>query len=182
MHLKSGVNLEKKEVLMSKNGRPVKAIYYYEDKKIAEINFYFETDSQNFITKKTEKLGYYSVDGIVHDFYTIYEMNFSSDNSYQRQKRLEERTQARQWIIDTLRADIDRILTAATSNKDQEALVSSMINTFWVEYSPHLSAFINAGGTFLRNKFINDTAFVFLNSFVAPGVTVRAYIIDKLTY
>ena len=53
LHLKSGINLEKRDVFMTKNGRPTKIIYYYQDVKIAEITCSFEVDGLNFMTRKT---------------------------------------------------------------------------------------------------------------------------------
>jgi len=182
-HLKTGLTLQKREVVMTKSGRPVKSVYYYEDTPIAEILFIFETDVLNFMTRRTERLGYYSADGDIHETWIIYDEIFDPTNTYHHRKRLEERTQARQWIIDSLRADIDKFLTiAAQQNANLIGPLATMINTFWVEYSPYLSAFINSGGTFLRTKFSEETKYSFLDSYVAVGVTARMYIIDKLTY
>lgn len=182
-HLKSGVYLEKKEVNMTKSGRPVNIIYYYDNQKIAEIKFEFEMDSLNFITRRVRKLGYFAIDNNVHEYYVIEDTAFSGLIPYQHQKRLEERTQARQWIIDSLKSDVDRMLTlSAQQNPTLAAALSAMINSFWVEYNPHLAAFISAGGTYLRSKFQNDTTYPFLNSVVAPNITARMYIVDKLTY
>jgi lysozyme family protein len=182
-HLKNGVFLEKREVQMLKNGRPVKSIYYYGQQKVAEILFEFESDELNFMTRRTEKLGYFSKDGDIHEHWTISDEFFSGSNTYQHSKRLQERTAARQLIVDSLRADIDKFLTiSAQQNPTMSSALSAMINAFWVEYNPHLSAFINSGGTYLRTKFATDTTYPFLNSLVAPGVSVKAYIVDKLTY
>ena len=182
-HLKTGLNLEKRDVFMTKNGRPMRVVYYYQNTKIAEITFVFEADGLNFMTRKVVSLGYYSIDDMVHDKYVIEDRSYSGLVPYQHQKQMEERTEGRQYIIDSLRADIDRMLTTAmTQNPTASASLSAMINAFWVEYNPHLAAFINAGGTYLRSKFQNDTTYPFLNSYVAPGVTVRMYIMDKLTY
>lgn len=182
-HLKSGFNLEKRDVFMTKNGRPIQVIYYFQDVKIAELTYAFEVDPLNFMTRRTVSLGYYAIDDVVHDRYIIEDMHFNGTIPYQHQKQLEERTQGRQFIIDSLRADIDRMLTAAiTQNPTASGYLSAMINAFWVEYNPHLSAFINAGGTYLRSKFQNDSTYPFLNSKVAVGVTVRMYIVNKLTY
>lgn len=183
LHLKSGLNLEKRDVYMTKNGRPIKIVYYFLDQKIAEVLCEFEVDALNFMTRKVRKLGYYSVDDLAHEHYIIEDLRFNGNISYQHQKRLEERTQARQYIIDSLRSDIDRILTVAvTQNPTASNYLSAMINAFWVEYNPHLSAFINAGGVYLKAKFASDTTYPFLNSLVARGVTVRMFVMDKLTY
>lgn len=182
-HLKNGVFLEKRDVQMLKNGRPVRAVYYYGNDKVAEIVFEFTSDEIGFMTRRTEKLGYFSKDEYIHEQWVISDEFFSGSNSYQHLKRLEERTNARQLIIDALRADIDKFLTiTAQQNPTMSGALSSMINGFWVDYNPHLSAFANSGGTYLRTKFENDTVYPFLNSLVAPGVSVKAYIVDKLTY
>lgn len=182
-HLKSGVNLEKRDVVMTKSGRPTLVRYYYQDVKIAELTFDFEVDGLNFMTRKIIRLGYFSIDDQVHDKYIIEDRKYNGTIAYQHQQQLEERTIGRQYIIDSLRADIDRMLTTAISqNPTASGVLSAMINSFWVEYNPHLSAFINAGGTYLRSKFATDKTYPFLNSPVAPGITVRMYIMDKLTY
>lgn len=182
-HLKTGVFLQKREVQMTKNGRPIRAVYYYGDVRVAEIVFEFESDSLNFMTRRIEKLGYHSKDEDIHEYWVISDESFSATNTYQHLKRLQERTDARQWIIDSLRADIDKFLTVSVSqNPTMSGVLSQMINAFWVEYNPNLSAFINSGGTYLRTKFMNDTTYTFLNSLVAPGVTAKMYIVDKLTY
>ena len=182
-HLKTGINLEKRDVIMTKSGRPTRIVYYYQNSKIAEITYMFEVDALNFMTRRKICLGYHAIDDQVHDRYVIEDLYYSGAIPYQHQKRLEERTQGRQFIIDSLRADIDRMLTTAiTQNPTASNALSAMINSFWVDYNPHLSAFINAGGTYLRSKFQNDAIFPFLNSYVALGVTVRMYVMDKLTY
>lgn len=183
MHLKDGIFLEKKEVIVSKNGRPVKSIYYHCGKKIAEIVFEFANDSDGYMISRVEKLGYYCVDDSVLAYYIISNEKFSGAITYQHQKRVAERTQARQFIMDSLRADIDRMLKAASGgNSVMAGALAGMINTFWVEYNPFIEAFISSGGTFLRQKFLDETKYPFLNSVIAPSVTVRMYIADKLTY
>lgn len=182
-HLKTGTTLEKREVAMTKSGRPIKSVYYFGNDKVAEIQFTFETDALNFMTRRTERLGYYSNDDDLHDMWIICDEHFSASNSYQHKKRMEERTSARQWIIDSLRADIDRFLTlAAQQNAALAGPLAVMINAFWVEYTPHFSAFVNSGGIFLRERFSAEAKYPFLDSYVAAGVTARMYIVDKLTY
>lgn len=212
MHLRSDITLEKRDVGFLKNGRPTKATYYHGEVKVAEILFEFEADSLNFMTRRVRKLGYFTVSGRINQHYVIEDSKFRGDVPYQHKKRLEERTQARQWIIDSLRADVDKFLTpkpipppptyidedgneipptqeqidaynaAVAAAQAYSAALGVMINNFWVEYTPHLDAFVNAGGTFLRSKFASETKYPFLDAQVAPGITARLYIVDKLTY
>jgi hypothetical protein len=183
-HLKEGVYLEKRDVTMLKNGRPTKAVYYWEDKKIAEIVFTFESDAQNFMTRRTESLGYYSQDEDIHDHWVISDEKYARAVPYQHQKRLSERVEARKWIIESMMADIDTLtFSAAASSPETAAYLSAAINQIMVDYSAQIDTFVKTGGTFFRASILNDTTHPILNTVVAPpNITMRMYIVDKLTY
>jgi hypothetical protein len=183
-HLKDGVHLEKREVSMLKNGRPIKAVYYYGSLAIAEIAFSFEADAQNFMTRRTETLGYYSNNGHLHCSWVISDDFFARSLPYQHQKRLSERVEARKWIIESMMADIDTLtFSAAASSPETAAYLSAAINQIMVDYSAQIDTFVKTGGTFFRASILNDTTHPILNTVVAPpNITMRMYIVDKLTY
>ena len=183
-HLKEGVYLEKRDVTMMKNGRPIKAIYYWEEKKVAEIIFTFEADAQNFMTRRTEALGYYSQDGDMHDHWVISDERYARAVPYQHQKRLSERVEARKWIIESMMADIDTLtFSAGQSNPAAATYLSAAINQIMVDYSAQIDTFVKTGGTFFRAAILADTTHAILNTVVAPpNITMRMYIADKLTY
>ena len=175
--------LEKREVSIAKNGRPVSSTYYFGNDKVARISFVFESDYLGFMTRRIEKLGYYSIDDQIHEEYIISDEKFARAITYQHQKRLQERVTARRWIVNSFMADIDAYTTAMIEAHPQAAgQASAAINQILVDYVPRMEAFVNSGGTFLRDAIASDTTHPFLNAVLAPGLTVRAYIVDKLTY
>jgi hypothetical protein len=182
-HLQTNIVLEKREVAMAKNGRPVSSTYYYGDTKIADISFVFESDYLGFMTRRIESLGYYTVDDQIHDWYVLWDEKFSRAVTYQHQKRLQERVEGRRWIVNSFMADIDAYTTGLIeSNPSMAGSAGAAINQLLVDYVPQMETFINSGGTYFRETIRNDTTHGFLSMPLAPGVTVRSYIIDKLTY
>jgi hypothetical protein len=183
LHLQAGINLNKRDVTFTRAGRPMVSTYYLGQTKMAQITFTFEADSLNFMTRRIRMLGYYAVDDQIHDWYKIEDVAFDSHNTYQHQQQLEERSIARQWIIDSIRTGADRIMTASASvNPTKSVALQTELNNFWVEYGPYLAAFVSTGGTVLRQKFIDDTEYDFLDIPVAANYTVRQWIVSTLTY
>ena len=182
-HLKDGYVLNK-TILMAANGRPVYAIYKYEDAEIAKIKFEFETNGFNLVTRRTEKLCYFDLNGNESQDYTISDETWDLSQTYYLAKAINERYAARCKIFDGIKAYIDAVMlnTYLTQNLTYQDVLQDGYS-FWKEYSSDIDAWLHIGASSpFTTRIENDTVFEFLNFQIVDNLTIRDWIVQRVTY
>lgn len=182
MHLKENIYFQK-NVVMSPNGRPQKSLYTYNGFLIAEIEFTFEVNQFNFMTRRTEKLSYYKRNGTKSDQWIIADDLYDINNPYHLREMMKERSESRSLIIEGVKAFLNGVLASYYMPQGKTyPEVLSIAGDFWGLYSNDIDSWINVGSPKFTNNLTTDNTFVFLNAEISQGVTVRAYILSKISY
>ncbi|MGZ3773034.1 MAG: hypothetical protein ACXVCY_04610 [Pseudobdellovibrionaceae bacterium] len=181
-HLAPEINLAKSTSMLS-NGRPEKSVYSYQGEKIAEILFAFETNSLNFMTRRTEKLGYYNNADQVDEHYVIYDQHYDLSNPVDMRIVTQERSDARSTILAEIRGNInvvlaEKYLPLGWTYKD----ILNLAGEFWKKYGVNIDSWVNTGADNLKTDLLNDTQFEFLAYTTPQGQVIRDYIIQKISY
>ena len=180
-HLKPLKTLNK-TVEMNVDGRPLKAIYSYNDVIMAELCFVFR--GTPLMSRRTEVLYYKLLNGnetlpiVIKD--KIYNMN----NSQERTQVMDERELARQAIISDVKGSILGIIQL-TSGLNEEA-ISQLVVPFFNEYESLENEFIKLGTpsymTALSEIDLETTPYSWLGYQVSNDINVRDFLISKLIY
>ena len=203
-HVRSDVVMEKK-VSMLDNGRPEKSSYYFNDELIAEIHFVFETTPENLMTKRTEVLYYFRDNETKSEPITLKSKTYDLTDSYEGALVLKERIDARVTIVENLKAFLSGVIMQATGQS--LVPVINMIKPFWDECKIKREDFIELGThdwvEYLSNIDLTTTPYTFLAIPISapaapiydedgeltneedvnkPLITVRDYLVDKITY
>lgn len=141
--LKPEVALTKKTYRLP-NGRPDYNEYYYNGELMAKIDFIFEANENNLLTRRTEKLYYIKNDGTDGISITIkdkiYDINDMSDASL----IVQERVNARTYIVNSLNIFILGVLQQYHADKTQEELIL-MVMPYWNDCEAERIMFIDLG-------------------------------------
>lgn len=181
-HLKPEVYLQK-TVTMHPNGRPDKALYTYQGNKIAEIQFVFEADSLNFMKRRTELLAYYKNDDTRGEQYAIADDVYDMTVPYHLRLVMNERSEARSSIIAEIKAFLNGVLAQYYLPQGWTyPQILEVVGDFWNKYGEHINAWIAVASPRFRDMLAAETEFEFLDVQVAPGVTMKAYILNKTQY
>ena len=181
-HLKENIYLQK-SVTTLPNGRPVFSNYTYEGVLIAEIEFIFEVNQFNFMTRRTEKLSYYKRNGEKSEQWIIADDSYNANDPYHLREMMKERSEARSMIIEEIKAMSNGVLASYYIPQGKsygEILV--IAGDFWGKYSTSINAWINVGSPKFSQEISVDSEFPFLDVLISPTVTARQYILSKLTY
>jgi hypothetical protein len=188
LHLQTGVLL-KKEVTMLKNGRPLIAKYYHPDTNeiVAEIKFTFRDNIYKFMELREEWLGYYTREGKINEYYLIHKRTYDFSKLTEASESMSERVQARNNIIQELKIVINGILTQYYMALGDNASTASMKaivagKDFFNAYRLDISDFIEVASNSFKNNILNDQTLLWLNVNIQPGVNVKMYIADRITY
>lgn len=188
IHLKNGVLL-KKETEMIKNGRPLIARYYHPttNDMVAEIKFVFIDNAYKFMAQREEWLGYYNHAGIITEYYLIHKRTYDFTKLDQATESMQERVTARNTIIQGLKIVINSFLVqyhVAQGNSVSTSAAKAIVTggTFFNNYRNNISDFIEVASGSFKTNVLADTTFPWLDNPIAPGVSVRAYIVDRITY
>lgn len=172
-----------KDVVILPNGRPQKALYYYEGILIAEIEFIFEVNQFNFMTRRIEKLSYYKGSGEKSEQWIIADDIYDIENPYHLREMMKERSESRALILEGIKAFLNGVLASyyIPQGKTYPEILS-IAGDFWGAYSNDIDSWINVGSPKFTNNLTVDNVFVFLDAEISQGVTVRAYILSKISY
>lgn len=182
-HLKDGYVLNK-TILMAANGRPVYALYKYDNIEVAKIKFEFETNGFNLVTRRTEKLCYFDLNGNESQDYIISDETWDLSQTYYLAKALNERYAARCKIFDEIKAYINAVMlnTYLTQNLTYQDVLQDGYS-FWKEYSSDIDAWLHIGASSpFTTRIENDTVFGFLNFQIVDNLTIRDWIVQRVTY
>lgn len=182
-HLKDGYVLNK-TILMAANGRPVHALYKYENIEVAKIKFEFETNGFNLVTRRTEKLCYFDLNGNEGQDYIISDELWDLSQTYYLAKAVNERYTARCKIFDEIKAYINAIMlnTYLAQNLTYQDVLQDGYS-FWKEYSSDIDAWLHIGASSpFTTRIQNDTAFAFLDFEIVANLTIRDWIVQRVTY
>lgn len=172
-----------KDVVISPNGRPQKALYYYEGIIIAEIEFKFETNEFNFMKRRVELLSYYKGNDERSEQWIIADDLYDIKNPYHLREMMKERSEARSLILEEVKAFLNGVLANFYIPQGKSYIeVLSLAGEFWSVYSNNINSWINIGDSKLSDNLISDASFLFLNVEISPGITVRDFILDKISY
>lgn len=182
LHLKENIYFQK-NVVMLPNGRPQKSLYTFNGVLIAEIEFAFEVNQFNFMTRRTEKLSYYKRNGTQSDKWIIADDVYDINNPYHLREMMKERSESRSLILEGVKAFLNGVLAAyyVPQGKTYPEILS-IAGDFWGAYSNDIDSWINVGSPKFGENLNSDNTFAFLSVTVAAGVTVRQYIISKISY
>lgn len=182
LHLRSEVYLQKSVVMLA-NGRPQKALYTYNGQLIAEINFTFEVDAFNFMTRRIETLTYFKKSDMRLPSFVIYDQSFDRSNPYHLRQIMSERSEARSLIIEEIKAFLNGVLAAYYGPQGKTYVeLLTMVGAFWAKYSNSIDAWINVGSPQFQYELTIDRELELLTVPVAQGVTVKDYILSKTSY
>lgn len=181
-HLKENLYLDK-DVTTLPNGRPQKAIYSYEGEVIAEIEFVFEVNAYNFMTRRIEKLAYYKNNNTITEQYIIADDKYDVANPYHLREMMKERSEARSMIFEEIKAFLNGVFAAYYVPQGKtygEILV--IAGNLWNKFSTDIDAWINVGSPKFSQNITADEDFDVLDFQIAAGVTLRAWILNKVSY
>lgn len=182
-HLQDGVYLDK-SVTMAKNGRPNSCIYSYNGTNYAKIRFEFTTNSYNLLINKKTYLGYYNILGTITTEYLLTDETNDVSTIYGLQKAVSERYRAREYIFDEIKSFVNAVVLQAylTIGKTYTEVLADGA-AFWREYSTTIDSWCHIGDSaIIIDKLTADIDTGFLDIECAPGISLRAWIIDRLTY
>lgn len=181
-HLRPDVYLQK-AVTMHPNGRPDKALYTYNGEKIAEIQFVFEADPLNFMRRRTELLSYYKKNDERGEQYPIADDHYDPAVPYHLRIMMEERSEARASIIAEIKAFLNGVLAQFYLPQGWTyPQILEVVGDFWNEYGKDIETWIAVASPRFRDRLAEDSEFEFLGITVAPGVTMKQYVLQKTSY
>lgn len=181
-HLRENIYFQKGVDILP-NGRPQKSLYYYEDLLIAEIEFTFEVNAFNFMTRRIEKLSYYKKDGSKTDQYIIADDIYEATNPYHLREMMKERSEARSMIFEEIKAFLNGVLAQyyiPQGKTYSEILV--IAGNLWNKFSTDIDSWVNVGSPAFSQNLTNDEDFPVFDFEVAPSVTLRDWILVKVSY
>lgn len=182
LHLKENIYLQK-DVWLLPNGRPQKSLYTYNGALIAEIEFVFETNDFNFMTRRTEKLIYYKRNGTKSDQWVIADDIYDINNQYHLREMMKERSESRSLILEGIKAFLNGVLAEYYAPQGKTYFeILSIAGDFWGAYSNDIDSWINVSSPRFSTNLGVDNTFVFLDAEVSEGITVRQYILNKISY
>lgn len=181
-HLRPEVYLQK-AVTMHPNGRPNKATYTYNGEKIAEIQFVFEADALNFMTRRTELLAYFKKNDERGEQFTIADDHYDKAVPYHLRLIMEERSEARSAIIAEVKAFLNGVLAQYYVPQGWTyPQILGVVGEFWAKYGESIGAWIAVSSPKFRDTLAEETEFEFLDLEVSGGVTVKQYVLNKTSY
>lgn len=181
-HLLPNIYLQK-NVIMLPNGRPEKAVYSYNDELIAEIEFTFEVNAYNFMSRRVERLAYYKRNDDKSDQWVIADDLYDPSNPYHLREMMKERSEARSMIFEEIKAFLNGVFAAYYLPQGKtygEILV--IAGDLWNKFSTDIDSWINVGSPKFSTNLAADTDFAVLDFEVSAGVTLRAWILNKTSY
>ena len=183
-HLKEGVYLNK-NVTMLKNGRPSYCIYEFEGTQYARIRFEFASNAFNLVLNKKTWLGFYNANGDILHEYILTNETTDLNVLYGLQKAVSERYQARSYIFDEIKSYVNAVILQVYTQqgKSYEEVLRDGGN-FWKDYNAEISSWCHIGGTnTIADKLTIELRYSFLDLPSGfPNMTIRQWIIDRITY
>lgn len=174
-----------KTTTMLANGRPNTSSYWIEGVLMGKLYYIFTTDSDGFITNRTEELVYIGRDDTESERICIKNKSYDlTDTSITDASIvLSERRESRNTVLQSMKTIAGGTLKARLSLTMAEVAV--LIEPFWAEYGTAKVDFIDIGGPGLLNGIIAmdvaTTPYTWILEEVVPGVTIRDYMIATFT-
>jgi len=185
--LKANIALTKK-TYRSSDGRPTYNEYFYNNELMAKIYFIFESNENNLLTRRTEKLVYIKNDGSEGDLITIKDKIYDITDVSDASLIVQERVNARIYLVDSLNIFILGVLAQYHPTNTQNENIM-MVLPYWNEIESERMMFINLGLPDWKDSMaaidINNlsTDHTWLGYVIdANGTTVRDYAYNILNY
>jgi hypothetical protein len=181
-HLKENVYLQK-DVLALPNGRPQKALYRYNGEIIAEIEFVFEVNQFNLMTRRIEKLAYYKRNDATTEKWVIADDFYDASNPYHLREMMKERSEARSMIFEEIKAFLNGVFAAYYVPQGKTyAEILVIAGNLWNKFSTDIDSWVNVGSPKFSQNITLDEDFPVLDFEISAGVTLRAWILNKVSY
>ncbi len=182
-HLKKDVHLQK-DVVMLPNGRPSYAVYKFNNELIARIDFVFELNQLELMTRRKEVLYYYNTANVLKGGFIISDEMYDILNSqYHQTKVLQESSQCRINVIESTKAILNLFLRQYYSVNDPVNFNANMLNVanFFKTYNDSIETWIKTGLNTFALDIQSDTSYQFLNLSFQTNLSVREYILYRIT-
>lgn len=183
-HLKPDVALDKKTV-KGDNGRPIRADYYCPSGvKMCEIYWDFTSNTDNIITEKLVYLRYVKNDDTFSDPILIKKKTYNLADLNDGELAFAERIEARDAIFRSLKAFASGVVMQAFQVNQAAAI--DMAKPFFDEYDLAIRDFVELGHPEWKDSLtaldLTTTPYTFLAIPITSGVTLRDYIVTRLSY
>lgn len=189
-HLVPEVALNKK-VTRREDGRPEKAEYFIKDgvngdTLVATIYFYFDIDGgSGLLNRRSEHLVYKKKDGSNAPAAVIKDKFYDMQNQYDAAKMLEERRYGRELVIDEIKATLLGVLSAANPSLTTGQVIGLGVQ-FFNDKDNLIKNFIDLGTDEFKNDLaaidLSVTTYTWILTEVSPGINLRDYMVNRLTY
>lgn len=183
--LKPEIYLEK-VVSRGHDGRPIKSEYKYNGELMAVINFMFEADENNIVTRRKEILNYIKTDGTLSMDILIKDKTYDSNNPSDMAMMVKERVSAREYIIGYIQIFAIGVLKNYNPDKTHDEIVD-MLMPYWDYCEEHRIKFLEVGLSLWRDDLaatdLDTTEYTFLGYVIdEEGTIFRDYLVYLLTY
>lgn len=174
-----------KSIIKAPDGRPIKAEYKYGGVLMAARYFTFTTDGDNLVTSRLEELVYIKKDDTETPRKVVKSKAYNPNDIQDGVLVMKERKQSREGILDEMKAFLGAYLQAALVQSLPYVIL--MTDPFWEQYSNKINTFVQSGSEGFKTCLENDdlsayNEWINLPVQADPLITVKDYIINKLTY
>lgn len=175
-----------KSVFMLPSGRPEKSEYKINDEIVATINFTFTDDSNTGLLQERKKeLIYIDTDGNEGPVILIESKQYDLTNTSTLDNVLvmRERELSRKNIIEDIKGIIAGVLMMALGKTIEE--VTAIVSPFWNDCSNEIYLYESLGAQDWKNTIasidVDTTPYTFVAIEIAPGFTVKDYVLGRLS-
>lgn len=187
-HLKPEIALNKK-TYKHPDGRPNHSKYYYGDLLIAQINYYFVIDDNNMISRRTEYLHYIDLNGELGPAIIIKDKYIDLTLPADAELAVLEREKSRHSMLASIKAVLLAVIQQYNPNLSSGECIEMGI-PFWDDYLTEITHFEQLGTEEFKDALqaltLPSISYPWLSYEIdpinTPGVTLRDYMVSKLTY
>lgn len=191
-HLKNDVALDK-VVSMLPNGRPEHSIYNYNNVNFAKIRFEIQ-DNGSLMTSRKEYLAYYKEDGTLGPEALIKSNTLDFTKEFDLSVAVDERVNARKYIVKAMKGYLSGILMQALGKSMGE--IVALVTPYWDSCELERRHFEEFGSSDWKDDLValdvsamnlaapdmSVAPYPYLSIDLGEGVTIRDWMVSKLTY
>lgn len=181
-HLRAEIVLDK-TLTRGLDGRPVQKDYFYSGTQYAKLIYTFVTNADNFVIERTESIYYIKNDDTDGIEVKISHRTYDPTNLGDVALMMQERTQARSFIIEEIKAFTAGVLQQAPMTIPQ---IIALTIGFWNDHSGLMNEFIGLGYEGFKDAIaaIDTTVdYTWLGTvWNVDGDTLQDYFVSRLSY
>lgn len=186
INLRSDIALDKHVVRRQSDYRPEYAYYYLvENDQIvnyARRRFEFTIEASGLMSRRTEHLCYYLLDGNPGTEFKISDKSFDHTDVDELAEAIFEQTRLRTDIMNHLKGMIMGVVQQMNPTFTVPDIIGATL-PFFNEYATERVDYIEIGSNLYANSVaaidLSATAHTFLAAPIAPGLTLRNYIVSR---